>query len=140
MQFYYGEKNVLRVLDETEFWKRQEGEHTVVIRTIVPDLEPRFVQQLLEFETAFRQMEGKAVELIESVIRSKGRLGSELKKEIIMFLEAAICQSRQFIQFLDTILAESIPIRTNPTAQVVINHIRRESEYYIGIAQVILSN
>lgn len=140
MQFYYGEKNILRVLDETEFWKRQEGEHTVVIRTIVPDLEPRFARQLEEFETAFRQMEGKTIELMESVIRSKGRLDPELKRNIVLFIKSSIGQSRQFIQFLDLLLAESIPVRENPTAQVVINHIRRESDYFIGISQVILSN
>jgi hypothetical protein len=32
MQFYYGDRNLLRVLDEIEFWKRQEAGHTVVIR------------------------------------------------------------------------------------------------------------
>lgn len=43
IQYYYGYKNLLRVLDEVEFWKRQETEHTVVIREIAPDLEARYV-------------------------------------------------------------------------------------------------
>lgn len=35
MQFYYGNQMPLRVLDECEFWKHQEEEHTVVIRELV---------------------------------------------------------------------------------------------------------
>jgi hypothetical protein len=140
MRFYYGEKNILRVLDESEFWKRQETEHTIVIHTIVPNLEVEFVRQLEEFEIAFRPMEGKAIQLMECVIRSKGRLGPELRQEIILFIEAALSQSHQFIKFLDTLLSQSMAVKANPTAQVVINHIRRESEYFIGIAQVILKS
>lgn len=140
MQFYYGEKNILRVLDEIEFWKRQEKEHTVVIRTIVPDLESAYVRQLEDFEKAFTEMEGKAIQLTETVIRSKGRLSSEQRQELILFIEAAISQSRQFVQFLDTLIAESQAVKANPVALTVINHIRRESEYFIGIAQTILSN
>jgi hypothetical protein len=55
MQFYYGNKMVHRVLDEAEFWKQQEAEHTVVIREVVPNLEQRFVRQLEQFELAFQQ-------------------------------------------------------------------------------------
>jgi len=36
MQFYYGHQMPLRILDEAEFWKRQEEEHTIVIRELVP--------------------------------------------------------------------------------------------------------
>jgi len=34
MQFCYGDKNHIRILEEAEFWKRQEAEHTVVIRKL----------------------------------------------------------------------------------------------------------
>jgi hypothetical protein len=36
MQFYYGQQMPLRILDEAEFWKHQEEEHTVVIRELTP--------------------------------------------------------------------------------------------------------
>nr|WP_027417925.1 DUF2935 domain-containing protein [Aneurinibacillus terranovensis] len=42
MQFYYGDKMPLRILDEIEFWKQQEAEHTVVIRELVSNLEGEF--------------------------------------------------------------------------------------------------
>jgi len=48
MQFYYGNQMPLRVLDEAEFWKHQEEEHTVVIRELVKDLEQKYVEALKE--------------------------------------------------------------------------------------------
>jgi hypothetical protein len=138
MQYYYGENNLLRVLDEAEFWKRQEKEHTLVIRNSTPGLEPEFVNYLAQFESAFNQMEGKAIQLIETTIRSKGDLSPLLKRDINTFIEASIAQSQQFIQLIDETLTESEAVRSNQFAQTVINHIRRESEYFIGIAQTIL--
>lgn len=138
MQFYYGEKTLARALDEAEFWKRQEAEHTVVIRQVVPNLEPRFVMQLQQYEMAFNQAKGLVVRYIETLIRSKGNVSRSMQQQILEFLEKAIEQSRQFIQLLNQILAESEAVRNNPVAPIVINHIRRESEYFIGITQAVL--
>jgi uncharacterized protein YihD (DUF1040 family) len=46
MQFYYDDKMPLRILDEGEFLKHQESEHTEVIRALFKDLEPQFVTAL----------------------------------------------------------------------------------------------
>ena len=138
MQYYYGENNLLRILDEAEFWKHQEKEHTIVIRNITPGLEPRFVNALSQFESAFQQMEGKAIQLIETTIRSKDHLSPTLRQEIQVFIEACIAQSQQFVQLIDAMLSESEAVGSNQFAQTVIHHIRRESEYFIGIAQTIL--
>jgi hypothetical protein len=138
MQFYYGDKTVHRVLDEADFWKQQEAEHTVVIRVAVPNLEPEFVRQLEQFMQAFERTRGKVIRYIETVIRSKGHISPGLEQEILDLIDFALRESQQFIMFLNRMLAESEAVRRNPTAQVIINHIRRESEYFIGIAQTIL--
>jgi hypothetical protein len=138
MQFYYGEKTLARALDEAEFWKRQEAEHTVVIRQIAPNLEPRFVIQLQQYELSFNQAKGLVVKYIETLVRARGNVSRSMQQQISEFLEKALEQSRQFIQLLDQILIESNAVRSNPVAPVVINHIRRESEYFIGIAQAVL--
>ena len=52
MQFYYGNQMPLRVLDEAEFWKHQEEEHTVVIRELVANLEEEYVKAMHEWEKA----------------------------------------------------------------------------------------
>lgn len=133
MQYYYGDKTPLRVLDEIEFWKQQESEHTVVIRQIVNNLEREFVQQLREWELAFAQAQGNAVRYIEAVIRSKGAISPALCERIKQFAVFARNQSLGFVAFLDRLVAESQAVRNNEIAVVVINHIRRESEYLIGI-------
>jgi hypothetical protein len=138
VQYYYGDKTPLRVLDEIELWKQQESEHTVVIRQIVDNLERGFVQQLKEWELAFAQAEGNAVRYIEAVIRSKGAISPELCEIIKQFVVFARNQSLGFVAFLDRLIAESNAVRNNEVAVVVINHIRRESEYLIGIITVAL--
>ncbi|TYO96852.1 DUF2935 domain-containing protein [Desulfallas thermosapovorans] len=139
MQYYYGDKNLLRVLDETGFWKQQEAEHTVVIRQVVPNLEPQYVQLLQEWERALAQTQAIAVQYIEAVIRSNYNINHALEQQIIQFIHYAVDQSRKFVEFLNELSANSAVIRNNPVAQVVINHIRRESEYYVGVVQAFLN-
>jgi hypothetical protein len=139
LKFYYGDKNLLRVLDEVEFWKRQESEHTVVIRQVVTNLEAQYVRLLQEWELAFAQTEGVAVQYIETIIRSNFNISNTLKQQIIQFISYACNQSQKFIEFLNEMAANSNAVRGNQVAQVVINHIRRESEYFIGIVQAFLN-
>ncbi|HBG21723.1 MAG TPA: hypothetical protein DDW83_00485, partial [Peptococcaceae bacterium] len=89
-----------RVLDEAEFWKRQEAEHTVVIREVVPNLESQFVSELEEFQRRFEKTKGRVVRYIETVIRSKGHISPGLEQEILKLIEFAIRESQQFIHFL----------------------------------------
>lgn len=140
MQFYYGESMPLRILDEVQFWKRQEEEHTVVIRNIVVNLESNFVKQLEEWGRVLAQTEGTAVKYIETVIRLKNRINQALRQQIMQFVGYALHQSQNFIALLNQMVADSEAVRNNLTAVVVINHIRRESEYFIGIAQAILND
>lgn len=138
MQYYYGDKMFLRVLDEAEFWKQQESEHTVVIRQVVPGLEEEYVQQLLDWEQALSQTHATAVKYIEAVIRSGSHVSPQLQQEIMQFINFCLCQSQEFVRFLNLIASTSRAIRGNPIATTVIDHIRRESEYFIGIAMVAL--
>ncbi|MEY2373122.1 DUF2935 domain-containing protein [Lysinibacillus capsici] len=138
MQFYYGPQMPLRVLDEAEFWKHQEEEHTVVIRELVKDLEQQYVDALKEWEKAFAQTHQQVVRYIETVNRSQGQVSPALFQDILQLTSFCLQQSDQFIQFCRTLMQESQPISANPTAKVVLNHIIVESEYFIGIAQTIL--
>jgi predicted TIM-barrel fold metal-dependent hydrolase len=139
VQYYYGNKTPLSVLDEIEFWKHQEGEHTVVIRQIAGNLEENFVEELKEWEQAFAQTEAVAVRYIEAVIRSKREISPALLENIRKFTVYAKNQSLSFVAFLNQLAAESEAIRNNPVAGAVINHIRRESEYLIGIITAALN-
>lgn len=137
MQFYYGDQNYLRVLDEVEFWKQQEAEHITVIKEIVSDLDAASVKMLDAFEQEFTQSEQKAVQLIETVIRSKGQVNQAMQKHIMEFIQYVIQESDNFIRFLNDLLAKEY-VKQNLIYTTVINHIIRESEYFVGIAQTIL--
>jgi hypothetical protein len=138
MQFYYGDKMPLRILDEGEFWKLQETEHTQVIRALVPNLEPPFVQALQAWEQALSQTQALFVRYIEIVVRSGHHVSSMLYNEMMQLVCFALQQSQQFIQLLNQLGLESNALKNNPTAFTVLNHIRRESEYFIGIAEALL--
>ncbi|OYD09904.1 hypothetical protein CHM34_02715 [Paludifilum halophilum] len=138
MQFYYGEQQPLRILDEEEFWKQQEAEHTVVIREVVEGLEEKYIKILKEWERAFYQTRERVVSYIETVIRSTGRISPELYQEIFSLTYFCYDQSTRFIAFLNELMENSEPIRSNLIAQVVMRHIIRESEYFVGIARTVL--
>ncbi|MGO1713366.1 DUF2935 domain-containing protein [Senegalia sp. (in: firmicutes)] len=138
MKYFYGDKNPLRVLDEIELWKHQESEHTVVIRQIVKDLEDDFVEELKAWELALSQAEAMAVRYIEAINRSTNQIDYELLEEIKDFIEFSINQSLSFVEYLNILVAESKAVSNNEIAVVVINHIRRESEYLIGIIKAAL--
>jgi hypothetical protein len=138
MRFYYGDRMPLRILDEGEFWKLQETEHTDVIRALVPNLEQPFVNALKEWEQAFAQTQALFVHYIELIVRSGNNVSQEVYRQIMELVRFSKVQSEQFIQLLNNLGANSTSLKNNPTAITVLNHIRRESEYFIGIAQAVL--
>lgn len=137
MQYYYGDKNLLRALDEAAFWKLQESEHTAVIQAIVPDLEEQYVTALKKIDTSFKGTYGDVISYIQTIIRSNED-GENYSREIIALIRWCINQSREFINLLEMILRNSAAVSRNNTAKVVIQHIIRESKYFIGIDRLML--
>jgi hypothetical protein len=138
MQFYYGQQMPLRILDEAEFWKHQEEEHTVVIRELVQDLEPQYHEELKKWEQALNETHQRVVRYIESVIRSGNVISPRLHTDVMQLVAFCLEQSLQFVKLCNTIKNQSQAVQKNLTAKVVINHIIRESEYFIGIAQALM--
>lgn len=138
MQFYYGQQMPLRILDEAEFWKHQEEEHTVVIRELVAGLEQSFVEALQRWEEALSTTHQQIVRYIESVVRAGTYLSNELYQQVLHLVAYCLQQSLAFIQLCRQLKTESAAVSQNPTAKVVLNHIIRESEYFVGVAQLLL--
>lgn len=138
MQYYYGNQWPLRVLDEAEFWKEQEAEHTVVIRELLPDLEKGFVDGLKRWEDVLATTKQHVKRLIESVIRSKNQISPQLIQQVLEMSSFCLQESVAFIEFCRKIKSESKEVVDNPMAKTVMDHIIDESEYFIGIAQTIL--
>ncbi len=139
MRFFYGDKNILRALEEAEFWKHQESEHTDVIQEVTPDLEEEYVSRLEEYKEIFDSTHARIVQLIETAVNCQNMLSPEIYQEIINIINLAVAQSKVFVNFLGMLLRESDAVKNNPAAVVVINHIRRESEYFIGIVTAFMN-
>ncbi|MFL1675171.1 DUF2935 domain-containing protein [Paenibacillus dendritiformis] len=137
MQFYYGQQMPLRVLDEAEFWKMQESEHTVVIREALTNLENQYVEALKQWEQALTRTHQKVVSYVESVIRSQ-YVPAQLHQQVIQLVTYCLDESMRFIELCRQIKTYSSAAKNKPIAQTILDHIIRESEYFIGIARVIL--
>ena len=139
MQFYYGEQNILRALDEAEFWKHQEAEHAALVPVVAPNLEPQYVAKLEQFGNELNRMQAEAAKYVESIARSKGNVSPELKMQMLNVIKQCLEQSNSFCKLLEDILRNSAAVRANKPAQTTIAHMIRESSYFIGIGQLILS-
>ncbi len=139
MQYYYGEKNLLRALDEADFWMHQQVEHTQVIQAVTPNLEPEYVTKLQQYGLEFGSNHAEVVKYIESATRSKGMVSNSIKMGMMEAIKQSINLSGMFVTFLQDMLQKSAVVKANQTSQTVIHHIIRESQYFIGIDQLILS-
>ncbi|SDE63549.1 superoxide dismutase, Fe-Mn family [Paenibacillus sp. UNCCL117] len=137
MLVVYGALLPLRILEEIRFWKMQEREHTVVIRELVPDLEPEYVQLLDNWEEIFAKTEAEAIRWIEALIRLPSAPSPQLNAQIHELLRSSTAQSQAFVQQLFQLMKRSAPIQANPVVQTVVLHIIRESEYFLGVLQAV---
>ena len=138
MQNYYGEQNILRALDEAEFWKHQETEHAGLIPVVTPGLEEQYVQKLEKYGVELGNMHAQAVKYTASITRSKGAVSRELRRQMVDFIRQCVQQSQEFSAFMTELLADSQAVKSQQTSQTVIRHMIRESQYFIGIDQLIL--
>lgn len=133
----YGHLLPLRTLEEIRFWKEQEKEHTLVIRTLVPDLEPSYVKLLEEWEAAFANSEQVANQLIKQLLPATQPPAPYIIRSIDQLVRTAQHQSREFIKQLYIMLEQSAAVRAVPLAQTFILHIIRESEYFLGVLETL---
>jgi len=134
MNWYgYGHLLPLRILEEIRFWKEQEKEHTIVIRALVPDLEPSYVKLLEEWEAVFENSERVANQLLKQLLPGTHPPAPYIIRCIEQLVAASCSQSREFIRQLYILLEQSTAIQSVPLAKVVILHFIRESEYFLGV-------
>lgn len=138
MYYAYGPLMDLRVLDELNFWKQQESEHTVVIEQMVPNLETEFTAALKKWGVMFADLQALTERYSETLIRHGGLASARMRDHILHLVRVALEQSQQFIRFLQHLQTVSKPVKENPVINVILNHIRRESEYFIGILQILV--
>src|SRR5699024_11984163 len=97
-----------------------------------------YVDALNKCEDVLITTHKQFVRFVDSVKRSPYKLSPELEKQVLELALFCLHESVAFIQFCRHMKQNSQAIQGNMTAQVVMDHIIRESEYFIGIAQTIL--
>jgi Fe-Mn family superoxide dismutase len=122
----------LKRLEEIEFWKNQEKEHTLVIRVLVPHLEPAYVLQLEEWEKVFEQTKKAAVQWKEWANTSKSYLDQTFEEQVNALTSASQIQSEEFIKQLKQIQLSSKSIQAHAQISEIVDHINRESQYFIN--------
>lgn len=126
MLFVYGPYLPVRILEEIRFWKREEAEHTEVIKAIVPELEENYVRALDEWKQVFTGTQAAADRLLQYSSSSPAAAANpQLIRQTERLLNASVRQSREFVQ-------QSAAVRAVPAAPVVQRHIIGISEYYLG--------
>jgi len=135
MQNYYGGLNILRALDEAEFWKHQEAEHADLIPLVTPNLEPQYAKALSEFALALRNTQTETIQYIEAVNVPRRFINREMRAQIAELINRCREQTEQFISLMEEILQGSHASRASQPSQVVINHMIRESRYFLGQIQ-----
>ncbi|MBW7457522.1 Fe-Mn family superoxide dismutase [Paenibacillus sepulcri] len=128
----------LRVLEEIQFWKTQEKEHTAVIREIIPHLEPAYVQLLQAWEPIFARTEQMAEKLLMAALANPEDIPPDLVKSSEELLKVSALQSRKFVAQLTKMLEDSAAAASSPFAGIVIRHIIRESDYFLCVLESLL--
>jgi len=101
-------------------------------------LEQEYVNALKEWEKVLGETRHQVLRFIETVTRSANYIPAQLHQHVLKLTSYYLEQSLDFIKLCEQIKTESEAVKNNPTAKVVLDHIIRESEYFVGIAQALL--
>lgn len=136
MQSGYGSIMPLRLLEEIVYWKTQEQEHAFVIRTLIPELEPEYVQWLLSWENVFAKTTEVAERTKEEAAWDEARSSSsEWAALFPQLLEHSLNQSREFSRQLQLLPQHSAAVSRLPDTHHAYAYMNRQSATSDGILQ-----
>ncbi|MFC4777957.1 Fe-Mn family superoxide dismutase [Paenibacillus sp. GCM10023252] len=125
-----------RVFEQIRFWKMQEKDSTSVILQATPGLEAEYVHMLQAWQPLFAHTErftSSYLNAQDSLDRSSDHSAASIgEDEARAVLQAAIQQSREYVDQLLQLASRSQAALGNPVARTVITHAVRESNYYLG--------
>jgi Fe-Mn family superoxide dismutase len=131
-----GQLMTLRLLEEIVFWKTQELEHTVVIRSLIPELEPSYVQLLQDWENVFAKTQEFAQLTANVALTTQDRsLPTEWAALLPQLVEDSMSQSREFSRQLQLLPAHSAAVTRSPDAPIALAYIQRQPEYFIVVME-----
>ncbi|RED63117.1 Fe-Mn family superoxide dismutase [Cohnella lupini] len=131
MHSVYGTIAPVRLLEEIVHWKTQEQEHAVVIRSLVPGLEPPYAKLLIDWENVFAKTREYALQshFIAEANPSRS-VSSEWEALLPQLLEDSLSQSREFSRQLQLLPEHSLALSQMPDSSLALTYISRQSEYF----------
>lgn len=139
MLFHYGAKLPVRLLEEIRYWKHQERKHIGLIKAVVPDLEPVYVQMLDQWALVFADTEKVADELLRHILSNHAPPSPQVLAQVEQLLRASCEQSREFIRQLHGLKENSEAVQKVPLAGTIVHHVIRESEYFLNALETLNS-
>jgi Fe-Mn family superoxide dismutase len=128
--------NQLELLEEIVYWKMQELEHTVVVRSLVPELEAPYVQWLQQWENVFAKTQEFAQRARAVAAAAPDRsLPADWAAHLPKLLEDSASQSREFSRQLQQLPEHSASIRQTRDSPVALDYIRRQTEYSSSVIE-----
>ncbi|MCD9024540.1 Fe-Mn family superoxide dismutase [Cohnella silvisoli] len=120
----------LRLLEEIAYWKIQELEHTVVVRSLVPELETPYVQWLQQWENVFAKTQEFAQRARGLALSAPDRsLPAEWAAALPKLVEDSLSQSKEFSRQLQLLPEHSAAIGQTRDSSIALDYIRRQPEY-----------
>ncbi|WP_369688948.1 Fe-Mn family superoxide dismutase [Bacillus sp. FJAT-26390] len=130
--FVYGTLMPVRVMELVRHWKLQEKEHAAVILQATPELESQYVELLESWDPIFSQTAHYTNQWLDDWVPYPTRLPSHIEQTVDALVDAALEQSRTYVDQLAQ-LTERIAAVSTTLSKTVISHSIRESNYYIGL-------
>ncbi|WP_239617847.1 Fe-Mn family superoxide dismutase [Cohnella mopanensis] len=134
MSSVYGNIMPLQLLEEIGYWKAQESEHANMLRSIVPTLEPPYVQWLTDWEKVFQTTREYAQQNKTLLEEEPSRaLTPEWSNLVPTLLEESLEQSREFSRQLQMLPEHSLALSGMQNRELSLAYINRQTEYSAGI-------
>lgn len=140
MQPYYGGQMPLKILDETELWKRQEAEHSIILGELTVGLEQEYVDGLKRWGETLDATHRHVRRFIESVTRVNQQFPPQLYDQVLELVSFCLQESITFKDFCHQILNKSVVTRNNHTVKLFIQHVVNVSDDFIYTAQSTLQD
>jgi hypothetical protein len=104
---------------------------------MTPNLEQEYIHRLKQLGNNINVLRGEIVKSIESANRSFV-LNREIRAKMTDIVKQCIKQSNDFIELMNEMVANSKVVQANNSSKTVILHMIRESQYFVGIEQLVL--
>lgn len=141
MLMVYNSLMPLRIMEEVRFWKMREKENIAMLSELCTGIEPHFAQLLQAWADVLHKTGDAADRWIKSSLNESLAMHNlaQNQSDYNKMMRHAVKQSEDLTQHLHKLAAQSHTISNSPPIIVVVQHIIRESEYFLGVFNSVIT-